>query len=60
MENLVVAVIFLSAGLLLSIVYIGFLFNKNIKLQNIIINMKSSVDEKTSSASFYWRFAFTF
>ena len=46
MGNLIVAVIFLSAGLLLSIVYIGFLFNKNIKLQNTINDMKSTVDEK--------------
>ncbi len=46
MENLVIAVIFLSAGLLLSIVYIGFLFNKNIKLQSTINDMKNTVDEK--------------
>lgn len=46
MENLVIAVIFLSAGLLLSIVYIGFLFNKNIKLQSTISDMKNTVDEK--------------
>jgi len=46
MENLVLAVIFLSAGLLLSIVYIGFLFNKNIKLQSTINDMKNTVDEK--------------
>lgn len=43
-QNLII--LFLSIGLLLSLVYIGILFSKNTKLQTIINQMKDKVDSK--------------